>query len=728
MTESSTALSLTALIQRPEELEAAWLERIEEARPLEPLLELLQTLAANGNPGQADTFGGMLMESLAGSGRDRELFQVCRVLVEACGPTLSPSPDFCARAVKAKFGTEPWFEGLARKLGFDGEKLDWQGFQTLLSWRSFLPGHVLMHRSGWGEGLVTSYDPDTEELDISFSSGIDRRIPWRTALETMKPLPDWDVRAMRLTDPERLAELVKKEPLTILRRALTSLRGKATSTVLKEFLVDKVVPAKSWNTFWKHAKKAAIEDPRIAVEGSKARPMLTLRKKALTLAEEARQALRHQKDAIAAIRGFRTWLERATREEDRRALGSLVFELLAPRVEKVGSQVERLAILLFLEELDLLEEDPIPGILAGLFGGESVESFEVLGVIEDPRLLRNAVARLPEALGEDWAEKVTEGLRDFPREALDSAVALLESSGRKDLLVRAFEEAAPFPRKHAALLHELLRVWAEGGMTGAPRLPDKEVVCRVALHCLRAVCEEKAGPERSRLMGRMQTLLLGRKGILPELLDSVDRSTIATARRIGLRAGDQYPPKVQELVEKVGRKRFPDLFDETSPMAFWEDDSRIWTTAEGLSAIREEFRILKEEKIPENSKAIGQAASLGDLSENAEWEAAMEEQRNLTDKASQLEALIKKARILSPELVPSGMAAPGTLIGILDLDTGERRSVRLLGPWDEVHGEDVVSYLAPYGAALCGAKVGEEVTVTLPSGSKHLRIESIEVL
>ena len=94
------------------------------------------------------------------------------------------------------------------------------------------------------------------------------------------------------------------------------------------------------------------------------------------------------------------------------------------------------------------------------------------------------------------------------------------------------------------------------------------------------------------------------------------------------------PSDISNPLETACHKRYPDLVprDETP---FWESNN-IFCSNDGLARRQEEYRVLLEEKIPENSEAIGKAASYGDLSENSEWEAAIEDQRNLTTKAIEL--------------------------------------------------------------------------------------------
>ena len=129
----------------------------------------------------------------------------------------------------------------------------------------------------------------------------------------------------------------------------------------------------------------------------------------------------------------------------------------------------------------------------------------------------------------------------------------------------------------------------------------------------------------------------------------------------------------------------------------------IWVTADGLARKREEYRVLVDEKIPANSKAIGNAAALGDLSENSEWEAAMEEQRNLTGRAQEMDQELKRVKLLEEAEIAGDVASPGTRVTFTNLDSGAQTSYRLLGPWDCIE-DDIINYRAPIAAAFLGPR------------------------
>jgi transcription elongation factor GreA len=122
--------------------------------------------------------------------------------------------------------------------------------------------------------------------------------------------------------------------------------------------------------------------------------------------------------------------------------------------------------------------------------------------------------------------------------------------------------------------------------------------------------------------------------------------------------------------------------------------------------------------IPENSKRIGEARAMGDLSENAEYDAAKEEQARLASRASELEHLLRYARVLKPEEVKTDRIGPGTRARIR-YENGDVEQYTLLGVWDANPEKHILSYKSPLGSQFLGKKKGDMLTIDLPSGEQR---------
>lgn len=125
---------------------------------------------------------------------------------------------------------------------------------------------------------------------------------------------------------------------------------------------------------------------------------------------------------------------------------------------------------------------------------------------------------------------------------------------------------------------------------------------------------------------------------------------------------------------------------------------------------------------------IRRAAALGDLSENAEYHFAKEENRNIQRELAELEAKIKNLSVVSTDNVPEDMVFLGHTVKLLDLDDDSELLVRLVGEAQPAGGNSdvtAVSVNSPMGEALMKSRVGETVKVKAPRGTMEFKILAI---
>jgi transcription elongation factor GreA len=125
---------------------------------------------------------------------------------------------------------------------------------------------------------------------------------------------------------------------------------------------------------------------------------------------------------------------------------------------------------------------------------------------------------------------------------------------------------------------------------------------------------------------------------------------------------------------------------------------------------------------------IRKAAALGDLSENAEYHFAKEENRTIQRELAELEAKLKSVAVVSTENVPEDMVYLGHTVKLLDLDDDTEQLVRLVGEAQPATGDDEVmpvSVSSPMGEALLKARVGDTVKVKAPRGTLEFKILEI---
>jgi transcription elongation factor GreA len=150
-------------------------------------------------------------------------------------------------------------------------------------------------------------------------------------------------------------------------------------------------------------------------------------------------------------------------------------------------------------------------------------------------------------------------------------------------------------------------------------------------------------------------------------------------------------------------------------------------TKEGLEKLREELHRLERQERPSVIKAIAEARSHGDLSENAEYHAAKERQGFIEGRIGELHTKIATSEVIDCSKLPEDRIVFGTTVLLNDLDTGDEFKIRLVGP-DESNADDGdISVLSPLGRALIGKEPGDEVQVKTPGGLRMLEILGINI-
>lgn len=149
-------------------------------------------------------------------------------------------------------------------------------------------------------------------------------------------------------------------------------------------------------------------------------------------------------------------------------------------------------------------------------------------------------------------------------------------------------------------------------------------------------------------------------------------------------------------------------------------------TAEGLKALKDRLEYLKTTGRAQISELIATARSFGDLSENAEYDAAKDQQANMEGEIVELEAAIRTAVVVSDEEITNEKVNVGTTVRVLDQDEDFEDEYRIVGPHEADPMNNAISIDSPVGAALIGKRKGDELTIEIPGGLSHLKVLSIE--
>jgi len=240
--------------------------------------------------------------------------------------------------------------------------------------------------------------------------------------------------------------------------------------------------------------------------------------------------------------------------------------------------------------------------------------------------------------------------------------------------------------------------------------------------------EAKKSTNENRKIAKTLTTLLFEERTLFEFLKTANEGSAQRINFIVQRMqGLEQSRKIE--VKHAILDKYPDfvfLGEETSSTEVVSSGLLV-TKARFLEKQAELDRIMNVD-IPENSKEIGEALSLGDLRENSEFKAAKEKQGILNATMMRLTDEISRATVVTQGMVDSSKVSFGTEVVLQNHVSGKEDIYRIFGPWESNPNDHTISYLAPFGAKLLNHKVGERFSFEINEQKYDFTVRKITAL
>ncbi|MEC8513510.1 MAG: GreA/GreB family elongation factor [Planctomycetota bacterium] len=765
-----------------QEFDDAWAELRSTGGPIDELLPALKLAGEKKRAGRLVPQAREHADALVAAGRAADAALILGATLVAGGNPGELNEDL-VKASDAAWSDEEWYPIYREVSGFVEGASDlrkpWKKFAKLIA---FTDGSALFHPGGWGAGRVTEASAKDNFIKVKFWNGRQDEFPLSAAMDIFDPLPEADLRARSLEDPEALRKEVKANPLEALSAILVRHNGRATTTTIKTAMMQIGIEGSAWSAWWRKARKLAENSDDVEVSGTPQKSFVTQLLVKKDPGEALRRILQRSTNLAEVHARVRDLFVGAGVEE---TLETIAIEELANAAAPESEPLpERLAAWLLLREKtgaspklmrEVLYEvmqapeppDPsqppeiwklfqaLPGakdqersveLLPELFGTggaqlalEAVDAqlaaanAEVASFDGDAGETATGTAAAPAVQAEaasteteddlSWIEDVLPHLQHAAPGQVRPLIERLRAAGHEDELRSHYAGLLARPLRNPTLMIVLADRFEDGGDHEDMPTPVQrgQALLSLAVHTFQ---ERRGNPQLTRIAGRLTDFLAkGTKPMLKELFKTADVSALRSAN---VTAGRGVDSEIESIITEVALSKDKQFFAQDAGF-YWESVT-IWTTRAGLRRRSAELKELREVKIPENQDAIGRAASYGDLSENSEWEAAIEEQRNLTARAMEIEEELRETDLIEDAAIIEDTVCPGTRVLYREVETGKESTVLILGPWDDdqVLETQVISYRAPLAQGLLGLELGEKSTVKLPGGEVDLEIISIE--
>jgi transcription elongation GreA/GreB family factor len=481
-----------------------------------------------------------------------------------------------------------------------------------------------------------------------------------------------------------------------------------------------------WTKFWAAARKALVTDPYVEV-GSGTNGTLILRDRPVGRTDEILAEVRAVQGLTARIKAVRQALADPAGRE---AADALAEEM---RVEARGLGSDdiggRVALALVLEELAGHCSEAAGALEAPVdleaLPADTHAAARALAGLPEPADRAAILGRLRTARPDDW-HVVAAATLDYPAVdgALDDACTACDSDeARRAFRATAAEAAAAARVRPIAALWVCSAVLRGTLAEGEPLPPVTDLVKRSLAELTRASADaEWAKDKQARSVLVRGRSLLPAKTLIKFMADRSEAELPRAVRQVlGCRG---LSPKQRSDIERWLTDHHPLLLKRDDHDQ--EDADAIWVSPGGLKKRQDEFDHLMNVEFPKNAADLGEAIAKGDLSENAEYDAARQRQQWLVARAEEMKEQLERARQIDLAGVPADLVAPGSTVTVRV--NGVETNYAILGPWDVDIDRGIISYLSPMGQAMLGSAAGSTITATLPDGTQDVDLLAVAPL
>jgi len=667
---------------------------------------VLGAFVAAGHVDTAETLGWALLES-SGGREPAEALALARAALLAA-PGCEELRRQTAELYKAVHGGHEHFQTLYEAAGLEAGQSPKRAVRTLETCLAVHPGAYLANRF---DGRVIRVQRLNAMGEFEFDdAGRTVRLEPKLLADEFDLLPETDFRVRLLADPQGLADMFRNDPAAVLMSISQARGGRVTSDDLKGLVVPQFLPKDKWSGWWGRARTAAKKCPQLTLEG-RSPVTLIYHPQGRSLEDEFADAAGEAYHPLEQLAVLRTYLREAS-GRGASPDGAFVSRIVSAMADRLRSSLPRRPGEAFQAALAL---DAASAIDVSRPGDDLPRPADVLARADAPAEIIARLAKTdlwPAALEAlrarpDAAEQFERLLHLAPAEHLDAVADGAVALGRADAPARAVTEAFADATHHLELC---LWAWAGPAKTISD-LPNRTTILCKLLDALFEIDHHWTGDGAARREARRKVrsaLAADHFAAFRRVVDEIDTAMGAVVKG-KIERTDGLAQTVREKMLHGLRQKHHELFLRKKAPP-WEDERVIWTSESALQARREDLRVLLEEKIPANAKQIGEAAAQGDLSENADWEAAIAERDLLAARAHKIQDELLRARALRPEDVPTDTVGVGSRVRLRHAETGEEIELTFLGPWDSAPERRVYAYTTRLALDLMGKALGTSLS------------------
>lgn len=685
---------------------------------------------------------------LAKSGQTARAAQIARMILENSDPTQEPSAAL--RVARVSLEADPNNPALrervadlfakthADRAGVDGV-IEGSGIRSGRPIRAALryldtcmalkPGSTLLARSDNHAAEVT---------DVDLAGGmISLKRPGRGATMPLVELvreydlvaPD-DFRVMRQLWPDKLGEMISKDPVGVVIGLIRAHGEMIDSDTLKSELVPRYLPDKEWTKWWSNARTLMKRSPNIILEG-RSPVIMKYTAAGQSLEEETWLKFTTKKDPLDWLDVLEDYLREKAKWKEPPSVDLLgrMEQYLLEYARKVVAKrpAESLACGLLLERAAQSEEGASAGrLVATELLKNARDAAALVARLEGNVFWEPALKLLEAARPADAPDLFVSLVPRAPAAMLETVVGSALRLGGGEGVQAHIDSALRDPLRNAEILHWL---WRGTDHSSAVKTPASHELLTVIIDTLSGLGRtiQADNDVTKQFRARMKSALGSRDfASVKSCFVKMDASR-AIVVRSQLERLEGLGDNTQDALIAAMREAHPHLWVKPAgpKIATWEDTSVVYTSASGLRKRMDERDHLLNVEMRDNARRIGEAAALGDLSENSEYKFALEERDLLRARLAQINNELTIARVLEAGEVNTERVDIGTRITLRNTATGDVRQMTILGPFDANLERGIYNYKAPVCQKALGRRIGDKVTIAIAGGDAEYEITEI---
>jgi len=588
---------------------------------------------------------------------------------------------------------------------------------------SFDAGNFVFHNT-WGVGIIMDIKGDTVKIDFARKRA--HSMSLKMAIGALQSLPKDHIWVLKSIHPKnQLGAKIKHDIPWALKTIIRSFDNVADIKKIKAELVPSILSPGEWSTWSTEARKI-LKTNSIFGNAPDKLNQFVVRDKPMSFEEKIFNQFKAEKNFFNKIQAVRDFLVHGDPASEFFAEMFSYFTAFL-KLDSVSTQV--VASYLFVSRMSKVYPFLVPELEWGFseLWKDIEEPVELFTQLDDIEIRKDFLISVRREV-DDWHRIY---LMLFPIQLSSSMLDELISAGFRNAVLEKLEQMVERYREHRDGLIWIARHVTETDWSVELGINVERILINMIrlLHLTYSDIDGKRDVSYNRKLSRRIHNYLFKEKKLEEFLLTGSMDSAARIFTL-LEDIEQLNPTLKRDLKGIVQEAFPGI-------RFYSDRKRVgeqtlssasryfFALQSSLNRKQKELRYIVEVEIPKNSKEIGAAIELGDLSENAEYKTSKERQENLQIQVGRIKDELDRVRLFTEDDRERDKVGFGTIVTLEDLLGKKEEVYTILGPWESNPSEGIISYLSPFGSAFVGQSVGSTSEFTINDRNYKFTVKNV---